>query len=60
MYACLRPERRSCRLPAGSQTTRVVCVKRKKDNEVPAKHCADHPKPPEEVVRCNLRPCPAE
>ncbi|XP_047477820.1 thrombospondin type-1 domain-containing protein 4-like, partial [Penaeus chinensis] len=44
----------------GSQTTRVVCVKRKKGNEVPAKHCADHPKPPEETVRCNLRPCPAE
>ncbi|XP_042889225.1 thrombospondin type-1 domain-containing protein 4-like [Penaeus japonicus] len=44
----------------GTQTTRVVCVKRKKGNEVPAKHCADHPKPPEETVRCNLRPCPAE
>ncbi|KAG7159564.1 Thrombospondin type-1 domain-containing protein 4-like 1, partial [Homarus americanus] len=44
---------------AGSQTTRVVCVKRKRGNEVPSSHCRVLPRPAEETVRCNLRPCPA-
>ncbi|XP_042239108.1 ADAMTS-like protein 4 [Homarus americanus] len=43
----------------GSQTTRVVCVKRKRGNEVPSSHCRVLPRPAEETVRCNLRPCPA-
>ncbi|XP_066961626.1 thrombospondin type-1 domain-containing protein 4-like isoform X4 [Macrobrachium rosenbergii] len=44
----------------GTQTTRVVCVKRKRGNEVPDKHCVDLPRPAEDTVRCNLRPCPAQ
>lgn len=42
----------------GSQTTRVVCIKRKRGNEVPTRFCRDLPQPAEETVRCNLRPCP--
>lgn len=47
----------SC-LPSGSQTTRVACVKRKRGNEVPTNFCRNLPRPAEETVRCNLRPCP--
>lgn len=43
----------------GTQTTRVVCVKRKRGNEVPDKHCVGLQRPTEDTVRCNLRPCPA-
>ncbi|XP_069181439.1 thrombospondin type-1 domain-containing protein 4 isoform X1 [Procambarus clarkii] len=43
----------------GTQTTRAACVKRKRGNEVPSNHCRDLPRPAEETVRCNLRPCPA-
>nr|XP_053639191.1 thrombospondin type-1 domain-containing protein 4-like isoform X2 [Cherax quadricarinatus] len=43
----------------GTQTTRVACVKSKRGNEVPYSHCGDLPRPAEETVRCNLRPCPA-
>ncbi|XP_071525609.1 thrombospondin type-1 domain-containing protein 4-like [Panulirus ornatus] len=43
----------------GTQTSRVVCVKRKRGNEVPASQCRDLTRPAPEVVRCNLRPCPA-
>lgn len=42
----------------GSQTTRVVCIKRKRGNEVPTSFCNNLPRPAEETVRCNLRPCP--
>ncbi|XP_050732888.1 thrombospondin type-1 domain-containing protein 4-like isoform X1 [Eriocheir sinensis] len=42
----------------GSQTTRVACVKRKRGNEVPTNFCQNLPRPAEETVRCNLRPCP--
>lgn len=43
----------------GTQTSRVVCVKRKRGNEVPASQCRDLTRPAPEVVRCNIRPCPA-
>ncbi|CAL4122807.1 unnamed protein product, partial [Meganyctiphanes norvegica] len=50
-----------CTEPCGGgvQTTRVACVKRRRGSEVPEKHCAHLPRPQEDHVRCNLKPCPA-
>lgn len=42
----------------GTQTTRVVCVKRKRGNEAPSRYCHGLLRPTQETVRCNLRPCP--
>ncbi|KAK7077621.1 Thrombospondin type-1 domain-containing protein 4, partial [Halocaridina rubra] len=44
----------------GTQATRVVCAKKKRGNEVPDKYCSQLPRPVEDTVRCNLRPCPAQ
>ncbi|KAB7503859.1 hypothetical protein Anas_10076 [Armadillidium nasatum] len=47
------------KIPSGTQTSRIVCRKRKKGGVmVPPHFCANLSPPKQHVLTCNLKPCP--
>ena len=45
--------------PTGKQVMAVVCMDRRKQNEVADENCEALDKPKEKSIKCNNKPCPA-